>query len=96
MASGGTDKNVKIFDKRESKIVKTFKGIHRGNIYNSFNKIIPNPLNYYFLDMIACVKWSPSGDMLASVGNDDKVALLDFKTGKILYTGRTLDGSNFS
>lgn len=31
MATGGTEKNVKIFDKRESKIVKTFDGIHKGN-----------------------------------------------------------------
>lgn len=28
LASGGKDKNVKVFDKRESKIVQTFDGIH--------------------------------------------------------------------
>ena len=32
LAAGGDDKNVKIFDKRESKIVRTFYGIHRSNI----------------------------------------------------------------
>ena len=31
LATGGTEKNVKIFDKRESKIVKTFDDIHKGN-----------------------------------------------------------------
>ena len=32
LASGGEDNNVKIFDKRESKIVRTFDGIHTGSI----------------------------------------------------------------
>ena len=33
MASGGFDQNIKIFDKRESKIVKTFDKIHKGDIF---------------------------------------------------------------
>ena len=33
MASGGYDKNVKIFDKRASKIVQTLDGIHKRNIF---------------------------------------------------------------
>ena len=33
LASGGTDVNLKIFDKRESKIVQTFNEIHLGNIF---------------------------------------------------------------
>ena len=33
LASGGTDGQVKIFDKRESKIVQTFDGIHTSNIF---------------------------------------------------------------
>lgn len=32
LATGGWEKNIKIFDKRELKIVKTFEGIHSGNI----------------------------------------------------------------
>mgnify|MGYP003879810731 FL=1 len=35
------------------------------------------------------MRWSPSGDMLASSSVDKTVALLDFKTGKKLYTGKT-------
>ena len=42
------------------------------------------------------MRWSPSGDMLASASGDKTVALLDFKTGKILYTGMTSDGSKYS
>ena len=33
LASGGTDQDVKIFDKRESEIVQTFDDIHNGNIW---------------------------------------------------------------
>jgi WD40 repeat protein len=35
LASGGDDKAIKIFDKRESKIVKTFQGIHSGKEFHS-------------------------------------------------------------
>ena len=38
-----------------------------------------------------CVRWSPSSDKLASASFDKTVKLLDFKTGKVLYTGNTSD-----
>ena len=50
----------------------------------------------YYIGHINCVRWSPSGDMIASASEDKTVALLDFKTGKKLYTGNTSDGSKFS
>ena len=83
LAAGGDDKNVKIFDKRESKIVQTYDDIHIGNIF-LFNKYFW----FYslFLDSINCVRWSPSGDMIASASADSTVQLLDFNTGKKLYT----------
>ena len=34
--------------------------------------------------------------MIASASVDKTVALLDFKTGKKLYTGKTSDGGKFS
>ena len=43
LASVGMDKNVKIFDKRESKIVQTFDAIHKGIIIcliNYYNVLI--------------------------------------------------------
>ena len=42
------------------------------------------------------MRWSPSGDMLVTASEDKTVALLDFKTGKTLYTGNISDGSKFS
>ena len=49
--------------------------------------------NSYNIDSISCVRWSPSGDMIASASADTTVALLDLKTGKKLYTGKTSDES---
>ncbi len=40
LASGGTDKIIKIFDKRKSKIVKTFKGIHSSKGFHSILVVI--------------------------------------------------------
>ena len=94
LATGGEDKNVKIFDKRKSQIVQTFDGIHTGTIF-LFNKSFLTS-NCYYIDAISCVRWSPSGDMLASSSDDKTVALLDFKTEKKLYTGKTADDSKFT
>ena len=94
LAASGREKNVKIFDKRKSKVVQTFDGIHKGNIF-LFNKSFLTA-NCYLIEQILCVRWSPSGDMLASASSDKTVALVDFKTGKKLYTGYTTEGSKFS
>ena len=40
------------------------------------------------------MRWSPSGDKLASASYDTTVSLLDFKTGKVFYTGKTSGESN--
>ena len=37
----------------------------------------------------------PSGDMIASASDDMTVALLDFKAGKMFYTEKASDASNF-
>ena len=50
----------------------------------------------FILAAINCVRWSPSGDKLASSSDDKTVKLLDFKTGKVLYTGNTSDGCKLS
>ena len=92
LASDGSG-NVNIFDKRESKIVQTFEDIHMGNIISSFNKS-SLMTNTYFEGAIHCVRWSPSGEMLATASSDMSASLLDFKTGKKLYTGKTSDNSN--
>jgi len=41
------------------------------------------------------VRWNPSGDMIASASDDKTAKLLDFKTGKVLHTGTTSDGSKY-
>ena len=52
--------------------------------------------NSCYLDNINCVRWNPSGDMLASASCDTTIALLDFKTGKTLYTGSNWWGGNLA
>ena len=42
------------------------------------------------------MRWSPSGDKLASASSDHTVKLLDFKTGKVLYTRKISDESKLS
>ena len=93
LASGDSNKQLKIFDKRKSKIVQTFDGIHTGNFCFIF---LINHSNCYYIEFIHCVRWSPSGDMIASASADKTVALVDFKTGKKLYTGKTSDKGKFS
>ncbi len=65
--------------------------------FNFFKLFLhPSHFNYEFennLDCIYCVRWNPSGDMIASVSRDRKAKLLDFKTGKVLLTGTFSDGS---
>ncbi len=114
LASGGDDEIIRIFDKRESKIVKSFEGVHSSKEFPSFLVVICdlefcfffNLLKFVFhashfnyrseniLDYIYCVRWNPSGDMIASSSKDKTVKLLDIKTGKVLYTGTTSDRSN--
>ena len=50
----------------------------------------------FILDPIRCVRLSPSGDKIATSSKDKAVKLLDFKTGKVLYTGYTSDESKLS
>ena len=83
--------DVKIFDKRESKIVQKFEGINESTIFNKLFLLFIS----YPLDWINCVRWSPNGDMLASASGDKTVALFDLKVGKKVYTGKTSDESNF-
>ena len=83
--------DINIFDKRESSIVKTFDSIHSGEFIWLVNKLS----HYDILDWINCVRWSSSGDTLASASRDLTAKLWDFGTGKVLYTGITSDRSNF-
>lgn len=37
-------------------------------------------------DEASCVRWNPNGDILAGAFNNGTVKLIDFKTGKFLWT----------
>lgn len=48
----------------------------------------------YYLDAVVCVKWSPNGTMIATTSDDSKAKLLDFKAGKVLFTGSSRGNVN--
>ena len=47
-----------------------------------------------YIDFVHCVRWSPTGDMIASSSLDTTAKLTDLRTEKVLYSGATPDGSN--
>lgn len=40
-----------------------------------------------------CVRWSSNGYVLTTASRDNTVDLIDFGTGKVIYTGTTVDDS---
>lgn len=82
----GVDTALKIYDRRESEIVKTFEELHRGN-----NRSVNSHLA--ILDFIPCVRWNATGDLLATSSGDKTAKVSDFKTGKTIYTGDAPDSS---
>ena len=50
-----------------------------------------------FIRLIYCVQWSPYGDMIATASYDQYARVIDFKTGKVIYSGTTPDaGKSFT
>lgn len=93
VASGGKDENIKIFDKRNSKIVKIFDAKNSSKFFHLVNSFILIDIFDNITEILNCVRWSPSGDMLAAASRDNAAKLFDFNTGKVLYTGSESNGS---
>ena len=43
---------------------------------------------------ITSVRWSPEGDMLITGSESHRINIIDFATGKNLFTTKTADDSN--
>ena len=43
---------------------------------------------------MGCVRWSPNGDMIATASEDNSAKVIDFKTGKVIYSETAADRSN--
>lgn len=86
------DENIKIYDRRVFDLVKTFENVHSGS---SFNQMIYMGLliQVTTLGNINCVRWDQNGYMLATASNDKTMRIIDFTSGKILYSGNTQDES---
>lgn len=52
-------------------------------------------IEYYFLAEIFWVQWSPRGEMLATTNSDYRAKLVEFTTGKELYTLNTSERGKF-
>lgn len=91
LASGGEDKNIKIFDRCESSIVKISTELHssRPITFNFVKLCLSN------IEEINCVRWHSSGTLLATASADSTAKVLDIKTEDVVYTGTTSDQSNF-
>lgn len=87
---GGSQGDVKIFDKRSNSMECI---INPGKILKLFNELFVKSDNFFFLGGINCVRWSPSGEMIATAATSTFIRLLDLKTRKPYYTGITSDGS---
>lgn len=90
MAAVGSDWNIKLYDRREGKVVHNYCVLHEGLPDSSVLLIWK-----HFLDCVNCVRWDPHGNMIGTASDDKTVTLLDFKSGKVIYSGNTIDGSIF-
>ena len=98
LATGGSSKTINVYDKRNSQIVKTFEDIHSGKqiwIPCFGIRIIILHVTHY-IESIYCVRWDPSGKRLASSSYDKTVKVLDFASGKVTYSGKTVDKRKLS
>lgn len=100
----GVKENIKIYDKRYSKIVKTFeKADPKDNRIVLISRLLLccsfffslslfiwhlKLINWFKDNFTYCVQWNPEGDMLASISGDNILGLFDFKTGKIIFSQR--------
>ena len=88
LASCGYDHSIKIFDRRESKIIKTIDRIHQSKIQFKHERY-----SFYSLDWVYSVRWKSSGDMVVTASADKSAKVIDFNTEKVIHTGTTPDGS---
>ena len=65
-----------------------------------FMLVKPNcllPTHHYVmnhsLDIINCVRWNSTGDLLATASWDQSMKVIDFSTGKIIHSKTTPDES---
>ena len=43
---------------------------------------------------IHCIRWDQKGERLASASHDGTVKVLDFASGEVMYTEKSVDGCN--
>ena len=94
LAAGGWDQNLKYLTKEKQRLSRFLRFPAKVLCFISLIALFLRSI-LGFLDEINCIRWSPSGDMIASGSTDETVALLDFKTGKKLYHEKTSTERSF-
>ena len=89
LASCGESATVKVYDRRVSKVVKTIEDGRPSGTY-----IISPIFILYYIGWLYCVRWDWTGEMLAVASEDQTAKVIDFGSGKSLFTDTTKDGSN--
>ena len=74
-----------VYDRREPRVVKKFEPLHWKYLLGS----IWTP----YREEIRCVRWSQKGDFLATTGGNT-AKVIDFGTGKVIFTNHALKYSN--
>ena len=96
LASAGSNAVVRIYDRRESKVVISFDKVHWGKSYSNIYVLDTCKLIFDTLvQPINCVRWSAAGDLLTTASEDTSSKVVDIKTGRAIHSGVTLDGSKF-
>lgn len=88
----GKNVTLKVYDTRKRKAVKTYENRHQST-KNVF--IIVNYCSF-FQDQILSMRWNSDGSLLATASADGTVKVAEFASDKILFEGKTPDGSKYS
>lgn len=89
IASCSEDKTVKVHDIRTMKPARNLVDLHECELFGFVCLLIANAL-----DTVNSVRWSPCGEVLASVS--DKLVLTDFSSCKTIYcTEKSSTGNKY-
>lgn len=89
---------VDIYDKRSNQIIKHFKTQDETGIYQYASSFVWEfiILNFFVnKGYVNSVQWSPNGELIATASSTKFATVIGFSTGKVIFSEKTADQSNF-